>query len=228
MLREHLQLLAMVGAFQQLPPSMLQGADAIMATATAVFSVGYSSADSIHCVLQQLGGRDRNEDLVNGIPASSSEVLILVQLWVVVLLILIVWVALVQVAIMLTSESHVRGCFGNKTVDAVQGWLGLKGRNTSEQEESSPLGPELQSNSMHAILASRRRENPTLMRTFESPIRPAVQRRYTLDTASLTGWQHERRISMQAVGGTRPTSSRSSKYKPSYWDRVLLGLLVLM
>ena len=86
--------------------------------------MGYSSADSIHCVLQDIGGADREQDLVNGIPARSSEVFLLVQMLVVVLAILIAWVALVQGVIMVVSESHVRGCCGDGVVDAVQGWLG--------------------------------------------------------------------------------------------------------
>ena len=94
-MREHLQLLAVAGAFQELPPSMLQGAGALMEAAQAVFSLGVESTDSVQCSLTAAGGADRELDVLGGIPAVQSEVFLQVAAWSVMVLVLAVWMVIV-------------------------------------------------------------------------------------------------------------------------------------
>jgi len=118
-LRKHFELLAIIGAFQSLPPGMTRGVDALLGTAGTVFSIGYGSADSIQCFLADLGASDRSADLLSGIPATRSVAFLTVAIWLGLVATLALWAFAVQIAIRVTSWQCLRSCLGNVTFDAI-------------------------------------------------------------------------------------------------------------
>ena len=145
-LRKHFELLAVIGAFQSLPPGMTRGLDALLETAGAVFSIGYGSADSIQCFLADLGASDRSADSLSGIPATRSEAFLTVAIWLGLVATLALWAFAVQLAIRVTSWQCMRSCLGDATVDAIidtapvkalSGMLGVDTIPTSDKSDSA-------------------------------------------------------------------------------------------